>query len=31
MPPVEVPAGRFALLQDPQGGMFAVIRLAEGM
>lgn len=31
MPPMDVPAGRFALLQDPQGGMFAVIRLAEGM
>jgi predicted enzyme related to lactoylglutathione lyase len=31
MPPMDVEAGRFALLQDPQGGMFAVIRLAEGM
>lgn len=31
MPPMEVPAGRFALLQDPQGAMFCVIRLAEGM
>jgi predicted enzyme related to lactoylglutathione lyase len=31
MPPMEVPAGRFALLQDPQGATFAVIRLAEGM
>lgn len=31
MPPMDVPAGRFALVQDPQGGMFAVIRLAEGM
>jgi len=31
MPAMEVPAGRFALLQDPQGGVFAVIRLAEGM
>lgn len=31
MPPMDVEAGRFALLQDPQGGMFAVITLAEGM
>ena len=31
MPLMDVPAGRFALLQDPQGGMFSVIRLAEGM
>jgi hypothetical protein len=28
MPPMEVPAGRFALLQDPQGAVFAVIRLS---
>ncbi len=31
MPPMDVPAGRFALLQDPQGGMFCVVRLAAGM
>jgi len=31
MPPMEVPAGRFALIQDPQGGMFAVITLSGEM
>lgn len=31
MPVMDVPAGRFALIQDPQGGMFAVITLAGEM
>ncbi len=29
MGPMDVPVGRFAVLADPQGGTFAVIRLAQ--
>ena len=28
-PPMDIPAGRFAFLRDPQGGVFAVIALAN--
>ncbi|GAA3937214.1 VOC family protein [Actinomadura viridis] len=28
MPPTDIPAGRFAMLRDPQGGDFSVIRLS---
>jgi predicted enzyme related to lactoylglutathione lyase len=28
VPPTDIPPGRFALLNDPQGGFFSVIRLA---
>lgn len=28
-PPMDIPAGRFAFVSDPQGGMFAVIALAN--
>jgi hypothetical protein len=30
VPPMEVPAGRFAILTDPHGASFGVIALAEG-
>jgi uncharacterized protein len=29
MPPVDSPYGRYAILRDPQGGVFSVIRLAS--
>ena len=29
MEPMDIPAGRFAVLQDPQGATFAVIKLAS--
>jgi uncharacterized protein len=30
VPPTDTPAGRFAVLNDPQGAVFSVIRLAAG-
>jgi uncharacterized protein len=30
MPPMDVPPGRFAIVSDPNGAMFAVIQLTEG-
>ena len=29
MPPMDLPVGRFSVLTDPQGAVFAVIRLSE--
>jgi predicted enzyme related to lactoylglutathione lyase len=29
VPPTDLPQGRFAVLNDPQGGLFSVIRLAD--
>jgi uncharacterized protein len=29
VPPTDIPVGRFAVLNDPQGGHFSIIRLAQ--
>ena len=29
VPPTDIPPGRFAVLNDPQGGRFSVIKLPE--
>jgi predicted enzyme related to lactoylglutathione lyase len=29
MPPMDVPVGRFAVVADPQGATFAVIRMSD--
>jgi predicted enzyme related to lactoylglutathione lyase len=31
VPPMDIPAGRFSVLNDPEGAMFAVIALTNGM
>ena len=31
VPPTDIPPGRFAVLNDPQGGHFSIIRLNESM
>jgi predicted enzyme related to lactoylglutathione lyase len=30
VPPTDTPAGRFAVVNDPQGAVFSIIRLAPG-
>lgn len=30
VPPTDIPVGRFAVINDPQGGTFSIIALAEG-